>query len=125
MSPFDWVQRPALMFDAIDGQGGTLCWLPNFAFKVLSEQRLLALAAEQGRTWRLAGMRAFIGCSEPVMAEAVAQFAARLAPFGVRRQQVLASYAMAEAIFGVTQNEIDAPHIAHVSRLALERDEAA
>ena len=122
MSPFDWVQRPALMFDAIDGQGGTLCWLPNFAFKVLSEQRLLALAAEQGRTWRLAGMRAFIGCSEPVMAEAVAQFAARLAPFGVRRQQVLASYAMAEAIFGVTQDAIGAPRVAHVSRQALERD---
>jgi acyl-CoA synthetase (AMP-forming)/AMP-acid ligase II len=122
MSPFDWVQRPALLFDAINGQGGTLCWLPNFAFKVLSEQRLLTLAAEQGRAWRLSGMRAFISCSEPVMAEAIAQFTDRLAPFGVGRQQVLASYAMAEAIFGVTQNEISAPRIAHVSRQALERD---
>jgi fatty-acyl-CoA synthase len=122
MSPFDWVQRPALLFDAIDSQGGTLCWLPNFAFKVLSEQRLLALAAEQGRTWRLGGMRAFVSCSEPVMAEAIARFTDRLAPFGVRRQQVLASYAMAEAIFGVTQNAIDAPRTAHVGRQGLERD---
>ena len=122
MSPFDWVQRPALLFEAIDSQGGTLCWLPNFAFKVLSEQRLLAVAAEQGRTWRLAGMRAFISCSEPVMADAIAQFTDRLAPFGVRRQQVLASYAMAEAIFGVTQDAIGAPRVAHVSRQALERD---
>ncbi len=122
MSPFDWVQRPALLFDAIDGQGGTLCWLPNFAFKVLSEQRLLALTAEQGRTWRLDGMRAFISCSEPVMANAITQFTERLAPFGVRRQQVLASYAMAEAIFGVTQNAIGVPRVAHVSRLGLERD---
>jgi fatty-acyl-CoA synthase len=122
MSPFDWVQRPALLFDAIDSQGGTLCWLPNFAFKVLSEQRLLTLAAEQGRTWRLGGMRAFISCSEPVTAEAIAQFTDRLSPFGVRRQQMLASYAMAEAIFGVTQNEISVPSVAHVSRQALERD---
>ena len=122
MSPFDWVQRPALLFDAIDSQGGTLCWLPNFAFKVLSEQRLLALAAEQGRTWRLGGMRAFVSCSEPVMAEAIAQFTDRLAPFGVRHQQVLASYAMAEAIFGVSQNAIGMPRFVHVSRQALERD---
>lgn len=56
------------------------------------------------------------------MADAVAQFTARLAAFGVRREQVLASYAMAEAIFGVTQNAIDAPQVAHVSRSALERD---
>ncbi|MFO1159309.1 MAG: AMP-binding protein [Reyranellaceae bacterium] len=112
MSPFDWVQRPALLFDAIESQGGTLCWLPNFAFKVLSEERLLKGAAEQGRSWRLGGMRAFISCSEPVMAEAIAQFTTRLAPFGVCREQVLASYAMAEAIFGVTQNPIGSPKVA-------------
>ena len=109
MSPFDWVQRPAMLLDAIDSQGGTLCWLPNFAFKVLSEERLLEVAAEQGQSWRLGGARAFISCSEPVMAEAIARFVDRLAPFGVRRHQVLASYAMAEAIFGVTQNAIGAP----------------
>jgi len=122
MSPFDWVQRPALLLDAIDSQGGTLCWLPNFAFKVLSEERLLKIAAEQGRSWRLGGVRAFISCSEPVMAEAIALFTTRLAPFGLRRDQVLASYAMAEAIFGVTQNAIGAPVVAHVSRAALERE---
>jgi acyl-CoA synthetase (AMP-forming)/AMP-acid ligase II len=122
MSPFDWVQRPALLFDAIDSQGGTLCWLPNFAFKVLSEERLLKVAAEQGRSWRLDGVRAFISCSEPVIAEAIARFTTRLAPFGVRRDQVLASYAMAEAIFGVTQNAIGAPVVAHVLSAALERD---
>ena len=122
MSPFDWVQRPAMLLDAIDSQGGTLCWLPNFAFKVLSEERLLEVAAEQGQSWRLGGARAFISCSEPVMAEAIARFVDRLAPFGVRRHQVLASYAMAEAIFGVTQNAIGAPVVARVSRAALERE---
>jgi len=122
MSPFDWVQRPAMLLDAIDSQGGTLCWLPNFAFKVLSEERLLEVAAEQGRSWRLGDVRAFISCSEPVMAEAIGRFVERLAPFGVRRDQVLASYAMAEAIFGVTQNAIGAPVVAHVSRAALERE---
>ena len=122
MSPFDWVQRPALLLDAIDSAGGTLCWLPNFAFKVLSEERLLTVAAEQGRSWRLGGVRAFVSCSEPVMAEAIGRFVERLAPFGVRRHQVLASYAMAEAIFGVTQNAIGAPVVAHLSRAALERE---
>ena len=122
MSPFDWVQRPSLLFDSIDTQGGTLCWLPNFAFKVLSDERLLKAAADRGKPWRLDGVRAFISCSEPVMAEAIDQFTGGLASFGVRRDQVLASYAMAEAIFGVTQNEIGAPRVAHVSRLSLERD---
>ncbi|MCA9926279.1 MAG: AMP-binding protein, partial [Anaerolineales bacterium] len=32
MSPFDWVQHPALLFRAIDRYRGTLCWLPNFAY---------------------------------------------------------------------------------------------
>jgi fatty-acyl-CoA synthase len=109
MSPFDWVQRPTLLFDAIAAHGGTLCWLPNFAFKVMSEERLLKAAAESGKSWKLGKMRAFISCSEPVMAEAIAQFTGRLAPFGIRREQVLASYAMAEAIFCVTQNDIGAP----------------
>ena len=32
MSPFDWVRRPALLLRAISDHGGTLCWLPNFAY---------------------------------------------------------------------------------------------
>ena len=32
MSPFDWVQHPALLFRAIHDYAGTLCWLPNFAY---------------------------------------------------------------------------------------------
>ncbi|WP_422002463.1 AMP-binding protein [Reyranella sp.] len=122
MSPFDWVQRPALLFDAIEAHHGTLCWLPNFAFRVLVEDRVLKAAAERGRPWRLGGLRAFINCSEPVMEEAVAAFVDRLATHGVRAGQVIASYAMAEAIFCVTQNEIGAPRRAAVSRDALDRD---
>jgi fatty-acyl-CoA synthase len=124
MSPFDWVQRPGLLFDAITEHGGTLSWLPNFAFKVLSEERLLGLAAQSDRKWRLGGVRAFISCSEPVSASAIHQFVTRLAPFGVRREQVIASYAMAENLFAVTQNEVGVPHERWFDRAALEQGRA-
>jgi fatty-acyl-CoA synthase len=124
ISPFDWVQRPGLLFDAITEHRGTLCWLPNFAFKVLSEARLLAIAVESGRKWELGGVRAFVSCSEPVSASAIHQFVTRLAPYGVRREQVIASYAMAENLFAVTQNQVGAPRERWFDRAALEQGRA-
>jgi acyl-CoA synthetase (AMP-forming)/AMP-acid ligase II len=120
LSPFDWVQKPGLLFDAIGAHGGTFCWLPNFAFKVLSEDRLLATAAQREVTWPLDRVRAFINCSEPVTASAIDRFVTRLAPHGVRREQVIASYAMAENLFAVTQNELGQPRTRRFVRSTLE-----
>lgn len=117
ISPFDWVARPAMLLEAIGRHRASLCWLPNFAFRVLSGERVVAGLDPE---LRLDGVKAFISCSEPVQAEAMAMFAAALAPHGVRRDQLLASYAMAENLFLVSQNPLGRPTEASFDRALLE-----
>lgn len=99
MSPFDWVQHPALLFRAISQFGGTLCWLPNFAYNHCARRIRPRDVAEVS----LASMRLFVNCSEPVRPESHEQFLGRFATLGVRPEQLGVSYAMAENTFAVTQ----------------------
>ncbi|MBL4890492.1 MAG: AMP-binding protein [Rhizobiaceae bacterium] len=122
ISPFVWVANPGLLFDVIEQHRATFCWLPNFAFNVLSAERLLE--NKQGR-WNLGHMRAFINCSEPVQANTVQQFTERLSRHGVRRDQLIASYAMAENLFLVTQNEIGKPVEMRFDKSSLETGKKA
>ena len=108
MSPFDWVAQPAMLLDAMARYRATLCWLPNFAFNVLAGDRVIQRLAPD---CRLDHVKAFVSCSEPVQDEALARFAGALAGHGVRRDQLIASYAMAENLFLVTQNPPGAPRV--------------
>ena len=99
LSPFAWVRRPALLLEAISRHGGTLCWLPNFAYNHCA--RRVRAAELEGLS--LASMRLFVNCSEPVRAESHEQFLARFAILGVRPEMLAVSYAMAENSFAVTQ----------------------
>ena len=105
MSPFDWIKRPALLLQALDGQGGTLCWLPNFAYSHCARRIL----DREVRGLSLSGVRAFINCSEPVLEASQRQFLERFAPIGARPDQLGASYAMAENVFAVTQTPVGRP----------------
>jgi acyl-CoA synthetase (AMP-forming)/AMP-acid ligase II len=97
----DWLLRPELLFDFINEYNGTLCWLPNFAFSYLAQQR------EQMRSpHSLQGMRAWVNCSEPVRLKSMNAFAAAFEDWGVERHSLQASYAMAENVFAVTQTEL-------------------
>jgi len=102
LDPFEWVARPALLFDAIEAHAATLCWLPNFAFSHL------ARTVPAGRRWDLRSVRAFINCSEPCKSATFARFAERFADSGVTPEQLTVSYAMAENVFGVTQTPLGA-----------------
>jgi acyl-CoA synthetase (AMP-forming)/AMP-acid ligase II len=118
MSPFDWVQHPALLFRAIHEWQGTLCWLPNFAYnhcaRRIRERDLQGLSA--------ASMRMFINCSEPVHHESHQQFLDRFAPLGVRPKMLAVSYAMAENTFAVTQTHPGTvPTLDLIDRAALEQ----
>lgn len=118
MSPFDWVQHPALLFRAIHDWQGTLCWLPNFAYnhcaRRIRERDLAGLSA--------ASMRLFINCSEPVHPESHQQFLERFAPLGVRLEMLAVSYAMAENTFAVTQTRLGIePTLDVIDRTALEQ----
>jgi acyl-CoA synthetase (AMP-forming)/AMP-acid ligase II len=105
MSPFDWIKRPALLLQALHDHGGTLCWLPNFAYSHCA-RRILDREI-QGLS--LSRVRAFINCSEPVLEASQRQFLERFAPIGARPDQLGASYAMAENVFAVTQTPIGRP----------------
>ncbi|MFZ4813769.1 MAG: AMP-binding protein [Phototrophicaceae bacterium] len=121
MSPFDWVSHPAMLFKAIDVHGGTLCWLPNFAYNHCARR----IRARDLEGIDLSQMRLFINCSEPVYAESHTLFLERFAPLGVRADQLSVSYAMAENTFAVTQTPLGSPVTLDViDRRALEQHQA-
>ncbi len=122
MSPFDWVAHPALLLRAIHDHRGTLCWLPNFAYNHCA--RRVRQRDVEGVS--LAGIRAFINCSEPVRHDSHEAFLARFAAHGVRPGQLAVSYAMAENVFAVTQTPPGRPpRLDVVERRAVEQEHVA
>ena len=102
MSPFDWVREPHMLLNAIQTYGGTLCWLPNFAYNFLATRvRKSALSGLD-----LSSLRAVINCSEPVRYESHTLFANKYVPFGLPHNALATCYAMAENTFAVTQSAI-------------------
>ncbi len=105
MSPFDWVRAPYKLMQAISQYGGTLTWLPNFAYN---------FCAQKTRERDLAGislvsLRAVINCSEPTYYSSHQAFAQRFEKYGLRAEALSTCYAMAENVFAVTLAGIDAP----------------
>ena len=98
LDPLEWVRQPRTLFAAIARHGGTHCFLPNFAFNHL------ALTVPADCADDLSSMRAFVNCSEPCTASAFERFATRFGDLGVARGQLRTCYAMAEAVFAVTQS---------------------
>ena len=99
LSPFDWVQHPALLLQAIDRYRGTLCWLPNFAYNHCARR----IRRRDKEAVSLASMRLFINCSEPVRHSSHQLFLDAFAAQGVTPDMLGVSYAMAENTFAVTQ----------------------
>lgn len=89
MDPMTWIGKPELLYDAIEHYSGTVCYMPNFGFEVLS--RL------PGR--KLDSMRWWISCSEPVSAETARKF---LAKIDAKPEVFAPCYAMAENIFAIS-----------------------
>ncbi len=118
MSPFDWVQHPALLLKAIHEHRGTLCWLPNFAYNHMARR----IRERDSDGLSLATMRAFINCSEPVRADSHALFLERFRPNGLTEAMLQTSYAMAENTFAVTQSALGQPvRIDWVDRAQLQQ----
>ncbi len=101
MSPIAWANRPAMLLEAIHRHRPTLCWMPNFAFRLLSDPRVLRGVAPQTD---LSSIRLWTNCSEPVMGASLDRFVAALNPFGVTEGSIAACYAMAENVFAVSQS---------------------
>lgn len=119
MSPFDWVQHPALLLRAIHEYRATLCWLPNFAYNHLARR----VRSRDSEGLDLSSIRAFINCSEPVRNSSHQLFLERFAANGVNASQLGVSYAMAENTFAVTQTMVgESANIDMIDLDALQRD---
>jgi len=104
LDPFEWVLAPGILLDAISREGGTLAWLPNFAYNLMADR----VREDDIEGVRLDRVRLLVNCSEPVRAESHQKFATRFAPFGFNSNALSACYAMAETTFAVTQTAIGA-----------------
>jgi len=91
IDPMVWVREPSLLFHAIEKHAGTIAYMPNFGFEVMSrcEPR------------QLPTMRFWVSCSEPVSPLTSRRFVERI---GAPEQSFSACYAMAENIFAVSMS---------------------
>ncbi len=121
MSPFEWISRPVELPRMVARYRATLCWLPNFAYDVMTR----TIRDEDLPAQAFATLRAAISCSEPVSEATLARFTARFAAHGFRREAASACYAMAENTFAVTQTPPGQyPHVIAVDPQAYAAGEA-
>lgn len=99
LSPFDWVRAPYKLFQAISRYRGTLAWLPNFAYNFCAQK----IRERDLDGVDLSSLRILTNCSEPVKWESHQIFYERFKAYGLRKEVLNCSYAMAENVFGVTQ----------------------
>jgi fatty-acyl-CoA synthase len=103
ISPFEWLSKPARLFDLMERFNGKYTWLPNFAFNHL------VLSADGEVPRNLSHVKAFINCSEPCKSQTFDAFLDRFASWGVRSEQLQVCYAMAETVFAVSQTSPATP----------------
>jgi len=101
LDPFEWVQAPVLLLEAISREKGTLAWLPNFAYNFMADR----IREEDLEGLRFDSVRMLVNCSEPVRHESHQKFLRRFSPLGLSPDTLGASYAMAETVFAATQTE--------------------
>jgi acyl-CoA synthetase (AMP-forming)/AMP-acid ligase II len=104
LDPFRWVLKPASLFDAIEAHRGTHVWLPNFAFL-----HLVRAIRAGPRRWDLASVKAFVNCSEACKPHAFDAFLERWQGHGIQPGMLTCCYALAEAVFAVTQTAPGVP----------------
>lgn len=103
LSPFDWVRAPYRLLQAITEYGGTLCWLPNFAYNFCAQK----IRDRDLQGVNLSSLRAVINCSEPMQWNSHEMFRQRFQPYGLSSAALATCYAMAENVFAVTQGGIE------------------
>ncbi len=90
IDPMCWVSSPGMLYDAIEKYRGTITYMPNFGYELMSLQEAPG---------DLSSMRWWVNCSEPISDLTCKKFSKKA---GVRRERFSAVYAMAENIFAMT-----------------------
>jgi acyl carrier protein len=97
MSPLAFLARPSRWLWAIHRHRGTLSAAPNFAYELCARK----LLEEDLQHLDLSSWRVACNGSEPVGADTLEAFAARLAPYGLRREALMPVYGLAECSVGL------------------------
>ena len=100
IDPFEWVLAPHLLLEAISKEKGTITLLPNFAYNVLADK----VHDDWIDDISLETLRLVINCSEPIRHYSHVKFYDKYNKYGLKKNGLSSSYAMAETTFAVTQN---------------------
>jgi 1-acyl-sn-glycerol-3-phosphate acyltransferase len=92
MSPLAFLSRPERWLWALSSHRGTMTPAPNFAYELCVKR--IADADIEGLD--LSSVRAMLNGAEPVRPETLERFAARFAPYGLRREMLMPVYGLAE-----------------------------
>lgn len=118
-SPLAFLTRPERWLRAIHTHRGTLTAAPNFAFELCV--RKVRDADLEGLD--LSCVRAMLNGAEPVSPETLDRFAARFAPYGLRREALLPVYGLAESALAVTFPPLGrGPLVDRIDRDTFERE---
>jgi len=101
MSPFEWVGKPHMLFEAIEKYSGTFTWMPNFAF-----EHMALYSPRMPKKYDISSMKAFISCSEVCRPESFDKFLNAFNELGVNESSLHACYAMAETVFATAQTKL-------------------
>ena len=105
IDPFEWVLAPHLLLEAISKEKGTITLLPNFAYNVLADK----VHDDWIDGISLETLRMVINCSEPIRHYSHVKFYDKYNKYGLKKNALSSSYAMAETTFAVTQNPPNQP----------------
>jgi 1-acyl-sn-glycerol-3-phosphate acyltransferase len=98
MSPFAFLSRPARWLRAIDRYRATITAAPNFAYEICSNK----IREEDLSGLDLSTLRLAFNGAEAVSSHTIERFAARFAPYGLRRSALMPVYGLAESALGLT-----------------------
>ena len=99
-APMDFIQRPALWFDAIKTYRATATAAPNFAFDYCL--RAGRLSKESLEDCDLSSLEVLMVAAEPVKPDTYNRFLETFQPYGLRAESFYAAYGLAENTLAVS-----------------------
>ncbi|MGQ0504150.1 MAG: AMP-binding protein, partial [Myxococcaceae bacterium] len=100
-----FVKSAAIWMETIHKKRATVTFAPNFAYALITKRAKPEMLAR----WDLSRMRAW-GCgAEPINPDVMRSFLKTFEPCGVKSEQLLPSYGMAEATLAITFPKMDQP----------------
>ncbi|MFE1595652.1 fatty acyl-AMP ligase [Nocardia sp. NPDC058705] len=111
MSPVTFIKRPVRWIQTMDRYRATISVAPNFAFDFVARR----VDDDAITDIDLSCVRSVLNGSEPIQAESIDKFLAKLGPRGLRRSAVMPVYGMAEATLFITGTPVgDEPVVVDV-----------